>query len=368
MINTVPANHREEAKMRFRMLEGKLAESRRELELRKKDVAKLQTIMEFVRDAVILMLSDGSVASWNRGAEEMFGHSASEVVGKNLHELLMPERLQKAYKEAMAHFMVTGKGRAIGRTLELTARHKNGSEFPIELSLNSIHMDDQWIAVGIARDITERNAIETELKRANEKLRKLAMTDGLTGLANRHCLNQWLRREWQRAYREYLSISIILCDIDCFKQYNDMYGHHAGDACLRTVARIIQSCVKRPTDLVARYGGEEFMVVLPNTDAAGAEYLAESMRNCIVQNEIPHATSLVSPHVTISAGVAGVIPDRGIVPACFINTADAALYRAKRLGRNSVVVGELNPEFQGKPMNDWIPGYLSETGTHRALE
>jgi diguanylate cyclase (GGDEF)-like protein len=131
-----------------------------------------------------------------------------------------------------------------------------------------------------------------------------------------------------------MPLSLILCDIDFFKKYNDTYGHQAGDACLRKVANALTFCAKRSVDLVARYGGEEFAVILPNTTTAGASQVAEEIREFVNSLKIPHAQSAVSEHVTLSLGVASMEPTLDTSPSMLIATADAALYRAKAAGRN----------------------------------
>ena len=173
-----------------------------------------------------------------------------------------------------------------------------------------------------------------ELSEANEKLRQISLTDGLTGIANRRCYDNYLEKEWMRAIREKTPITIIMIDIDDFKLFNDHYGHSAGDKCLRNVARTLNSLFKRPADLVARYGGEEFSIVLPNTDNAFS--IANNCRAAIEDLHILHEHSNVSNEVTISVGVSSAIPSGIMDPYELVNYADKALYRAKESGRNRV--------------------------------
>ncbi len=186
------------------------------------------------------------------------------------------------------------------------------------------------------RRLIQQSQLYQQLESANRELQLLASLDGLTGVANRRRFDQYLEDEWQWMYREKLPLSLILCDIDFFKKYNDTYGHQAGDACLRRVADALRFCAKRSVDLVARYGGEEFAVILPNTTAAGAYQVAEEIRAVVNNLEIPHAQSAVSEHVTLSLGVACMTPNPEplIPPATLITAADAALYKAKAAGRN----------------------------------
>src|ERR671932_371020 len=149
---------------------------------------------------------------------------------------------------------------------------------------------------------------------SNRELQRLAALDGLTGVANRRRFDQYLNDEWQRMAREQLPLSLILCDIDFFKRYNDTYGHQAGDACLRRVADSLRFCVKRSVDLVARYGGEEFAVIMPNTTLMGASQVAEEIWAVVNALEIEHTQSAVSDHVTISSGIACINPALNMSP------------------------------------------------------
>lgn len=173
-----------------------------------------------------------------------------------------------------------------------------------------------------------------QLEAANQELQRLATSDGLTEVANRRKFDQYLEQEWRRLRREGEPLSLILCDVDFFKRYNDTYGHIAGDECLRRVACAISSAVRRPADLVARYGGEEFAAILPNTDAHGGLYVAEAIRSAVRALQLPHPKSTAAGTVTLSLGVSCTIPDCDTSPAQLIAAADRALYQAKRDGRD----------------------------------
>lgn len=184
------------------------------------------------------------------------------------------------------------------------------------------------------RRLIQQTQLYQQLQLANRELRLLASLDGLTGVANRRRFDEYLEDEWRRMSREHLPLSLILCDIDFFKKYNDTYGHQAGDACLRRVADALRFCVKRSCDLVARYGGEEFAVILPNTTVSGAFQVAEEIRNAVHLLEITHAQSPVSQYVTLSLGVACIYPAHNTSSTMLIAAADEALYQAKAAGRN----------------------------------
>ncbi|MGB3266906.1 MAG: diguanylate cyclase [Microcoleus sp.] len=182
-----------------------------------------------------------------------------------------------------------------------------------------------------------------QLQAANLKLERLATLDALTQLANRRRFDQYLEMEWRRQAREQTPLSLILCDIDSFKSYNDTYGHPGGDECLRQVAWAIGNAVDRPADLVARYGGEEFAVILPNTEIQGAVRVAEHIQLKISALQLPHAGSQVSQYVTVSQGVASMVPAFESGASILIASADRALYEAKRLGRDRIQVYQPDP-------------------------
>jgi diguanylate cyclase (GGDEF)-like protein len=188
----------------------------------------------------------------------------------------------------------------------------------------------------LQQEVQHRAAAEAALQVANQQLRRLAYLDGLTQIANRRLFDERLQHEWHRLKREQLPLSLILCDVDYFKQYNDTYGHQMGDDCLRIVAQAIAACVRRPADLAARYGGEEFVVLLPNTDTAGAIAVAKTIQGAIKHHQIPHETSAVSQYLTASLGVASVIPTDTMAPTTLLLDVDRALYQAKLTGRDRI--------------------------------
>lgn len=194
---------------------------------------------------------------------------------------------------------------------------------------------------GFVMDISRSIRMEEELQEANAQLIRIATLDGLTQIANRRKFDEYLTAEWKRASRDGGFLSIILCDIDFFKPYNDNYGHQGGDDTLRQVAQCIEANCKRSTDLAARYGGEEFIVVLPDTDSDGAAKVAENLRKAVEKLEIPHDYSKVCNFVTISVGVSTTIPTQEVPSAKLIEQADAALYQAKKLGRNRVETNKI---------------------------
>ncbi len=186
-------------------------------------------------------------------------------------------------------------------------------------------------------EIEERSKAEGALRLVNQKVQELSLVDGLTGIPNYRKFDEYLDFCWKQMLREQTPVSIIMCDVDYFKQYNDTYGHQAGDCCLQEIAQAIQASLQRPTDLVARYGGEEFIILLPDTDHAGAKRVATSIQQTIATLEIPHSGSLADSCVSFSLGMATSVPSHGGSPESLLEAADQSLYRAKETGRNRVI-------------------------------
>jgi diguanylate cyclase (GGDEF)-like protein len=201
----------------------------------------------------------------------------------------------------------------------------------IPLSLISSFMLDRSIRY---QQLLKRS--EHALQEANQELQRLANLDGLTQIANRRCFDRQLAEEWARGLREQQPLSLILFDVDYFKQFNDAYGHQAGDDCLRTIAKRVQQVLRRPADLIARYGGEEFAVILPNTHRDGSFHLAQTILATVQNLSLAHAQSPLG-RVTVSLGVATLMPSRGQSVEVLVAQSDRALYLAKQQGRNRMV-------------------------------
>lgn len=176
---------------------------------------------------------------------------------------------------------------------------------------------------------------QKELQRVNRELESLSFFDQLTGLANRRNFDQTLNKQFLLARRTQTPLSLIMCDVDHFKLYNDTYGHQQGDYCLTAVGKQIAAVVQRPTDLACRYGGEEFAIILPDTPKEGASLLAENMRKSVFGLQMPHSASKVADVVSLSLGVATQAGEF-TAPAELLKVADSMLYRAKEQGRNRV--------------------------------
>ncbi len=197
------------------------------------------------------------------------------------------------------------------------------------------------LAIAARTDVTDLVRAEHRAAAANAQLTLQSATDGLTGITNRRRFDEVLHIEWQRAARAGSCLGLLIVDIDHFKRFNDHYGHVAGDECLRQVAALLQTCVRRAGELVARYGGEEFVVLLPGAEAPQAEELARRCLDGITGAALPHASSPTAAYVTFSIGVAHVVPNASGDPADLVNAADTAMYRAKMAGRARLAVADL---------------------------
>lgn len=189
----------------------------------------------------------------------------------------------------------------------------------------------------LQQEIEHRKQAEIALKNLNQELKRLSSLDGLTQLANRRCFNEYLEQEWEKAHRTQTFISLIMADVDCFKNYNDFYGHLAGDRCLQAVAKTLAQTIRCPADLVARYGGEEFAVLLPDTSLENATTIAQLIHRRVQNLKIQHHDSAVSSYITLSLGVFGLVPEPAQSPDVLIAGADRGLYLAKQQGRDRLI-------------------------------
>ena len=205
----------------------------------------------------------------------------------------------------------------------------------------------QSVRIVVTHDnITQRKLAELEVQEANRLLGFVAATDGLTGIANRRSFDGVFEREWKRHERMHTPLSVAILDVDCFKQFNDEYGHLAGDDCLKTVAQTLQAVAGRAGDFVARYGGEEFAIILPNSETTGAAIVLQEVLHSIRILAIPHSSSKVGRGiVTVSIGCATVIPNDFDSAADFLGRADHALYEAKAKGRDQLICAEADQAF-----------------------
>jgi diguanylate cyclase (GGDEF)-like protein len=208
----------------------------------------------------------------------------------------------------------------------------------LEIMLQTATEHADLVESQLQQEIKDRQKIEAALHLANQELERLTILDSLTQVANRRRFDDYLLQEWQELRQEKLPMSLILCDVDYFKTYNDAYGHLIGDHCLQQIALAIENALEDPTHLVARYGGEEFALILPNADAEKAMQVAETIRLQVKNLKIAHHKSLICEYVTLSLGVFSMIPTPEGTPELLIAIADKALYEAKAQGRDRAVL------------------------------
>ncbi|AIE73187.1 Sensory transduction protein kinase [Synechocystis sp. PCC 6714] len=194
----------------------------------------------------------------------------------------------------------------------------------------------QWLPweVEFLHHLSSQVAIAIQQSELFTQVHYLANMDGLTGIANRRYLDYFLEQQWQKLAKHHQYFSLILCDIDFFKQYNDTYGHLEGDECLKKVANLLKKVMRRGTDLAARYGGEEFALVLPQTNGEGCQNVAIHLQSVFKRAQIPHHSSIIEPYLTLSIGSATMVPSPNLSPKELIDRADQALFKAKKAGRN----------------------------------
>jgi diguanylate cyclase (GGDEF)-like protein len=202
------------------------------------------------------------------------------------------------------------------------------------LTLISTQRDDLEI---ILETLVEHgDVLDSQWQQKVSQANLLASSDALTQIANRRRFDEFLETQWQQMTSSQSPLSVLMCDVDFFKQFNDHYGHPAGDACLRQVAAALNSALYHDLDLLARYGGEEFVAILPQTNLSQALTVAQRMQTAVAQLETPHQGSSIAPHLTVSIGLATVCPSDHQSPSLLVNAADRQLYQAKAAGRNQI--------------------------------
>lgn len=319
------ASQMEEIREQNAAMENEIAERKAVEEELEESVVRYRVLIEMSPEAVAVLVEEKVVFINTSVLNLLRYHAREDVLGRSLIDFVEP-----SFKEAVAaHLEQIERQGGQGEALEATFQCMDGQSVKVSIQAACIVYQGE-VAVQISmQDITERKALE-------EELRNLSRLDSLTEIANRRAFDEWLEREWCRAKRGGASLSLILADIDMFKHYNDHYGHQAGDECLKAVAKALADVARRPIDLTARYGGEEFAIILPDTTVEGAVCVAENVAVSIDALQIEHAASSVADVVTISMGLASVVPEGDATIGTLIAKADKALYEAKRAGRNQV--------------------------------
>lgn len=283
---------------------------------------KFQSVIESATDAIIVADHKGAIIQWNHGAETIFGHKKDEVLGKNL-ELIIPETYRKKHHAGLARFNEMKTPTVIGKTVELTGLRKDGTEFPIDISLGSWETEQGAFFSSIIRDASER-------KLSEEKISRLVYLDPLTGLPNRRLFNERLSSVLARSSENRQLFSLLYMDLDHFKLVNDTFGHATGDQLLIEVTERLQHQLT-DNDTISRLGGDEFIFLLPQTDYNQAATIAQAILDCFAE---PFTLSEEELFITPSIGIS-LYPEDGLDAETLIKNADLALYRVKDEGKNN---------------------------------
>ncbi len=320
----------------WHFLNKKLEEENEQRVITEKELAKQNSLLTSVfkasPDPIGFLNHEGFFIGGNEPFAHSMGTDVKSMLGRHQKEILSDEKLE--WSESQDREIIES-----GETIkfEELVFTEGGVQTWYEVHKSPFYdesTDDSGIVV-MARDVTERKETEQQLADAIMELEELSFVDSLTKVSNRRSFDEKLKQHWLSSRREEISLSLILCDIDYFKPYNDNYGHQKGDLALQQVAAIISQAAKRATDLVARYGGEEFAILLPSTDREGACVIAEEVRRAVDRGGIVHEHSAITDHVTLSLGVATMIPVSDADYGDLLQQADKALYRAKNGGRNN---------------------------------
>ncbi|MEJ2417235.1 MAG: diguanylate cyclase [Exilibacterium sp.] len=304
--------------------------------------AHLEALLNTLPDLIWLKDENGIYLNCNSLFEKFFGAKEEEIVGKTDFDFVDKE-LAEFFRKHDNKAMRLGKP---STNEEWVTFAVGGQRCLLETTKTPMYgPDGELIGIlGIGHDITERRALEDELRHANMRLQELVSIDMLTKIANRRRFDEHMARVWKHCQREQKPLSLVLIDVDYFKQYNDYYGHAAGDECLVNVAQLLDKggYAQRPNDLIARYGGEEFAIILSQTEVSQALAIAERFRQAVVNAQYPHAAALTQDlhgkWLTISAGIACCVPQKDVAVNSLFCLADQALYQAKAQGRNQCVV------------------------------
>ncbi len=288
---------------------------------------RLRTIVNSMAEGLMMIDADGVIQSTNPACDRYLGYSANELAGRSISTLLSAA-VAAEYLDDFARYVAHPDGAHLLGAREVTLAHRDGGSVCMDLTLTPMS-GRAPLFIGLLHDITRHKQHEDALQRA-------AQVDPLTHIANRRHFDSFLDHEWQRALRTGTPMSLVVLDVDHFKLYNDALGHQAGDHCLQQVAEATQAHAMRPTDLAARYGGEEFALLFAETSGETALALAEAIRRHVEHLHLPHPRSPSSPWLTVSVGVASMVPTPQDAVQTLFAAADRAMYASKDGGRNRV--------------------------------
>jgi diguanylate cyclase (GGDEF)-like protein/PAS domain S-box-containing protein len=317
----------------------------------KKENKELTFAVNLMKHLVVptfVLDSQCKVLIWNIACERLTGVPSSEVIGSSDHwrgfyaaprpclaDLIVQDRLDLVHEFYAQYDNVEEKQKSLYAE-NWCVMPRLGTRRYLAIDAGAIY-DDTGTLIAVVETLRDM----TVQREAQLALEQLATKDGLTGIPNRRAFDDVLQTEWRRAIRESKPISLLMVDVDHFKNYNDSFGHQAGDECLKRVAETMAKSLLRPGDFVARYGGEEFAVILPNVDRAGATLLAERIRMAVEQHHIQNSNHNGAP-LTVSVGAASALALEKITATELLRAADAALYQAKHEGRHRVVAVDFN--------------------------
>jgi diguanylate cyclase (GGDEF)-like protein/PAS domain S-box-containing protein len=297
-------------------------------------------LMEMLAIPVFVLDTASRVMIWNRACERLTGVPATEIVGTDKHW----HSFYEEPRPTLADLVIQNRTDEIRHIYPRQAKAPHGANLSAESWCDMPRVGRRrYLAADASPIFDEQGRMSavvetlrdlTDEKMAQIALEQLATRDGLTGLANRRCFDDTLHAEWARALRQHQPLSLLMVDVDNFKAYNDAHGHLGGDECLKRIATAVASEM-RANDLVARYGGEEFAVILPNQSLKGAAIVAERIRCRVEQLQVPNRLA-PNQTVTVSIGAATALAAQGNDASQLVAIADAALYRAKHMGRNRI--------------------------------
>lgn len=308
---------------------------------------EVESLIDAMADGLMTIAEDGTILSANLALQTLLGYSADELLELHISKIAIDPKSVSA-QSYLNSFICKDEDKH--KNLEVQVKRKDGEIYPVRFSVSTLKVSTQLCYIAILSDISDIKEMERqltcvnlELSKSNERLEKTSITDGLTQLFNRRHFDTMIIKELQRCTRQRTSLSLLIIDIDFFKQFNDIYGHATGDEGIKKVARCIKQVFKRSGDLPARYGGEEFAIILPGCDGLELQERAETLRQEIYNLGIPHTASRADECLTVSIGAVTYKPQSMEVvapkPKELFSEADKALYRAKANGRNQVIFG-----------------------------